>query len=152
MAGLDTSLVNVGLDTIAGRLSASLTSAQWITSGYLLALAATLPLCGWLSRRFGATRTWLVVIGAFTAASALCAAAPTLPVLVGVRLLQGAAAGVLMPTGQSVMARAAGRDALARLTSTPPAEAVSTGRGLDTPFWSCRVTRPTLASFFVFSA
>ncbi len=118
MAGLDTSLVNVGLATIARRLSASLAETQWIASGYLLALAATLPLCGWLTRRFGAGRTWLVAVGVFTMASALCAAAPSLPVLVGARLLQGAAAGVLMPTGQSVMVRAAGRALLSRLTST----------------------------------
>jgi EmrB/QacA subfamily drug resistance transporter len=117
MAGLDTSLVNVGLDTIAHDLSASLIDAQWITSGYLLALAATLPLCGWLTRRFGASRTWLVAIGAFTAASALCAAAPALPILLIARVLQGAAAGVLVPTGQSVMARAAGRATLSRLSS-----------------------------------
>lgn len=118
MAGLDTSLVKVGPATIAHRLSASLADTQWITSGYLLALAATLPLCGWLTRRFGAGRTWLVAIGAFTVASALCAVAPTLPVLIGARLLQGAAAGILMPTGQSVMVRAAGRALLSRLTST----------------------------------
>ena len=118
MAGLDTSLVNVGLDTIAHDLSASLVDAQWITSGYLLALASTLPLCGWLSRRFGATRTWLVAITAFTVASALCASAPSLPVLLIARVLQGAAAGVLVPTGQSVMARAAGRATLSRLSST----------------------------------
>ncbi len=118
MAGLDTSLVNVGLSTVARSLSASLAATQWIASGYLLALAATLPLCGWLSRRFGPGRTWLVAIATFTLASGLCAAAPTLPVLIGARLLQGAAAGVLMPTGQSVMVRAAGRALLSRLTST----------------------------------
>ncbi len=55
MAGLDTSLVNVGLATIAKDLHTALTSVQWITSGYLLALAAALPACPWLQRRLGAS-------------------------------------------------------------------------------------------------
>jgi MFS family permease len=60
MAGLDTSLVNVGLNSIATDLHASLTSVQWITSGYLLALAAALPAVRCLQDRSGASRLWLV--------------------------------------------------------------------------------------------
>ena len=46
MAGLDTSLVNVGLTTIAAKLHGSLPYTQWVSSGYLIALAAALPACG----------------------------------------------------------------------------------------------------------
>lgn len=53
MAGLDTSLVNVGLETIAWDLHGSLSYTRWVGSGYLIALAASLPLCGWLGRRIG---------------------------------------------------------------------------------------------------
>ncbi|MGI8816683.1 MAG: MFS transporter [Pseudonocardia sp.] len=69
MSGLDTSLVNVGLDTIGANLGTSLATAQWITSGYLLALAAALPASGWLSGRWGSGRLWLWSLGGFTAAS-----------------------------------------------------------------------------------
>src|SRR5262245_10065193 len=72
MAGLDTSLVNVGLNTIGSTLGASLPAVQWVNSGYLLALAAALPACGWLSRKLGASRLWLWALAGFTLASVLC--------------------------------------------------------------------------------
>ena len=59
VAGLDGSLISVGLETLGRQLGTSLTSTQWVSSGYLLAMAATLPACGWLSRRLGAGRLWL---------------------------------------------------------------------------------------------
>jgi MFS family permease len=51
MSGLDASVVNVGLDTIARDLSASLADAQWVANAYLLALGVSLPACAWLGRR-----------------------------------------------------------------------------------------------------
>jgi MFS family permease len=76
MAGLDTSLVNVGLETIGRQLHSSLTSVQWVTSGYLLALAGALPVCGWLGRYTGAGRLWLWALVGFTVTSGLCARTP----------------------------------------------------------------------------
>src|SRR5215469_11552174 len=81
MTSLDTSLINVGLDTVSHGLGAGLGSAQWVTSGYLLALGAALPLAGWLGRRLGVGRLWLCSLGTFTIASGLCAAAPNLDAL-----------------------------------------------------------------------
>ena len=108
MAGLDTSLVNVGLDTIVHSLHGSLASAQWVSSGYLIALAAALPLCGWLGRRVGVVRLWLCALAAFTLLSALCAVSNTLPLLILCRVLQGIAGGLLVPSGQAIIGRAAG--------------------------------------------
>jgi MFS family permease len=118
MAGLDTSLVNVGLNTIATDLHASLTSVQWITSGYLLALAAALPAVPWLQDRFGASRLWLVSLLTFTAASVLCAVAPTLAVLILARALQGVSGGLLVPTGQNIVLRAIRPERMGRIMST----------------------------------
>jgi EmrB/QacA subfamily drug resistance transporter len=118
MAGLDTSLVNVGLNTIATDLHASLTSVQWITSGYLLALAAALPAVPWLQDRFGASRLWLVSLVTFTAASVLCAVAPTLAVLIVARVLQGVSGGLLVPTGQNIVLRAIRPERMGRIMST----------------------------------
>ena len=117
MAGLDTSLVNVGLTSIANNLNAALDDAQWVTSGYLLALAAALPVCPWLQRRLGASRLWLASLIAFTAASLLCAIAPNLLVLIVARVVQGAAGGLLLPTGQKIVGSAIGLDRMGRVLS-----------------------------------
>ncbi len=118
MAGLDTSLMTVGLATIAHDLHGSLTSAQWVSSGYLVALAAVLPVCGWLGRRIGAGRLWLIALAAFTVLSGLCALAPSLPALIVARVLQGAAGGLLVPAGQTVLGRAAGPGRMGRVMNT----------------------------------
>jgi len=105
MSMLDTSLVNIGLNTIATDLGATLDSAQWIASGYLLALAVTLPLCGWLGRRFGMDRVWLSALTGFTVTSGLCALAPNIGWLIGLRIAQGLAAGLLVPAGPHRLGR-----------------------------------------------
>ncbi|MFK0248173.1 DHA2 family efflux MFS transporter permease subunit [Amycolatopsis azurea] len=118
MAGIDTSLVNVGLATIAEDLHATLVDAQWATSGYLLALAAALPASAWLQHRLGASRLWLIALVAFMAASLLCAVAPNLPLLIIARAVQGVSGGLLVPTGQSIVARAVSPDRMGRTMAT----------------------------------
>ncbi|BBG01371.1 MULTISPECIES: DHA2 family efflux MFS transporter permease subunit [Pseudonocardia] len=118
MAGLDTSLVNVGLSTIADDLGGSLAGTQWVTSGYLLALAAALPACAWLQRRIGPSRLWMIALVVFTIASVLCAIAPSLPMLIAARVLKGIAGGLLVPTGQNIIVRAVDPDHLGRVMST----------------------------------
>jgi EmrB/QacA subfamily drug resistance transporter len=117
MSGLDTSLVNVGLDTIGGNLHASLASTQWVASGYLLALAGALPASGWLCRRIGSGRLWLWSIGGFTIASGLCALASTVEVLVACRVLQGIAGGLLVSAGITILAEVAGPGRMGRILS-----------------------------------
>ena len=70
MSNLDTSVVNVGLDRIGVSMHSTLGSAQWVASGYLLALAAVMPVTGWLTRRLGAGWLWLGTLAAFTVTSA----------------------------------------------------------------------------------
>lgn len=118
MAGLDTSLVNVGLTTIARTLHGSLSYTQWVSSGYLIALAASLPLCGWLGRRFGPVRLWLFALAAFTVISGLCAASTSLSMLIIGRALQGLTGGLLVPAGQTVVGRAAGPRRMGRVMNT----------------------------------
>ena len=64
MGTLDTSLVNVGLKTIGAELDSSLDAVQWVGSAYLLAMAVSLPLCGWLGRRVGVTHLWIGAVAA----------------------------------------------------------------------------------------
>ena len=117
-SGLDASLANIGLHAIAADLHADLDQVQWVASGYLLALAVSLPACGWLGRKAGVGRLWLAALAGFTAASGLCAAAPTIGMLIGVRVGQGLAAGVLIPAGQTILGQAVGPGRLGRVMST----------------------------------
>lgn len=115
---LDATVVGVGLATIARDLDVGLADAQWIATSYLLALAAALPACGWLGRRIGVGRLWLGALTGFLVASALCAAAPGLGLLVAARVLQGVAAGLLVPAGQTLLGQAVGPERLGRLMAT----------------------------------
>ncbi|WP_037308042.1 DHA2 family efflux MFS transporter permease subunit [Amycolatopsis orientalis] len=108
-------VVNVALGTIAAEFHAPLGTAQWIATGYLLALAAMVPVSGWASRRFGATRLWLGCVGLFALFSGLCAAATSIEALIVFRVLQGAAGGLLVPAGQILFAVAAGPKRLGRM-------------------------------------
>ncbi|GAA4681869.1 DHA2 family efflux MFS transporter permease subunit [Gordonia humi] len=114
-SGLDASIVNVGLDSITSELGSTLSTTQWIVSGYLLALAVSLPLAGWLGRRFGTGRVWLAALAAFTVASVLCAIAPSAASLIAARIAQGLAGGVLIPSGQAILGTAVGPPRLGRV-------------------------------------
>jgi EmrB/QacA subfamily drug resistance transporter len=109
MAQMDSTIVNVSLSSIRESLHATIASAQWIISGYLLALALMLPLNGWLVDRLGAKRLYIWCFSLFTLTSALCGAAQTMDQLIGARLLQGIAGGLLAPLTQMMIARVAGR-------------------------------------------
>ena len=100
---LDSSIVNVAVEPIARELHASLTVVQWTVSGYLLALGAGLAGTAFLARRFGTLPVYRASVVAFTAASALCALAPSAGVLVGARIVQGLVAAPLVPLAMSML-------------------------------------------------
>src|SRR3974390_2121379 len=75
MAILDTAIVNVAIATIARDFRAPLSTVQWVSTGYLLALAAVIPLTGWAVEHFGSRRMWVVSLALFLAGSALSGAA-----------------------------------------------------------------------------
>ena len=77
-------------------------------TGYLLSLAAVIPVTGWAARRFGAKRVYMVSLVLFTAGSALCGLAGSLTSLVVFRVLQGAGGGMIMPVAMMIMAQVAG--------------------------------------------
>ena len=106
MEVLDTTVVNVSLPHIAGSLSASVDEASWALTSYLVANAIILPMTGWLANYFGRKRTLLSAVFGFTAASFLCGLAPTLPMLIFFRIIQGATGGALQPLSQAVMLEA----------------------------------------------
>src|ERR1700730_13998084 len=109
MTQLSTTMVNVSLSSLGAELHASLSAIQWVTSGYLLALALVLPLNGWLVERIGAKALYLWCFSAFTLSSALCGIAWSANSLIAFRILQGRSGGLMAPMAQMMMARAAGK-------------------------------------------
>jgi EmrB/QacA subfamily drug resistance transporter len=109
MSGLDGTMVNVSLDALGSAFHVPLGTIQWVTSGYLLALALSLPLSGWLVDRVGARRIFLGCFAGFIVCSMLSGFATTIQLLILCRLLQGIAGGLLAPMMQMMMARHAGR-------------------------------------------
>jgi EmrB/QacA subfamily drug resistance transporter len=110
MAQMDSTLVNVSLSTIGHALGSPIATAQWIMSGYLLAMALMLPLNGWLVDRVGAKRLYLFAFSTFTLASVLCGAAQGMGELIAARIFQGLVAGVMAPMAQMMIGRVAGKN------------------------------------------
>jgi EmrB/QacA subfamily drug resistance transporter len=112
---LDTTIVNVALDTLSRDLHSSLADIQWVATGYMLALAAVIPVSGWAASRFGAKRLWILSVILFTLGSALSGLAWSTESLIAFRVLQGLGGGMIMPIGQMVLTRAAGPARLGRI-------------------------------------
>jgi MFS transporter, DHA2 family, multidrug resistance protein len=103
MEVLDTTVVSVALPNIAGGLAATNEEATWVLTSYLVANAIVLPASSWFSLRFGRKRFLLICTGLFTAGSFICGIAPSMPVLIIARLMQGAGGGALLPLSQAIL-------------------------------------------------
>jgi EmrB/QacA subfamily drug resistance transporter len=117
MSILDTTIVNVALDTLSRDLHSTIDNIQWVATGYLLSLAAVIPVTGWAARRFGAKRVYLTSLVLFTLGSALCGLASSTTELIVFRVLQGIGGGMILPIGQLMMAEAAGPKRMGRVMS-----------------------------------
>ncbi len=115
MSILDTTIVNVALNTLSKDLHSPLSQVQWVITGYLLALAAVIPVTGWAARRFGAKQVYMVSLVLFTAGSALCGLASSTTSLVVFRVLQGVGGGMIMPVAMMIMAQIAGPQSMGRV-------------------------------------
>src|SRR5437588_3389391 len=115
MSILDTTIVNVALNTLGRDLHNPISQVQWVVTGYLLALAAVIPITGWAARRYGAKRVYLTSLVLFTAGSAACGLAGSLTALILFRVLQGVGGGMIMPVAQLIMAQVAGPRRMGRV-------------------------------------
>jgi MFS transporter, DHA2 family, multidrug resistance protein len=100
---LDTSIVNVALPHLQGSFSASTDEITWVLTSYIVANGIMIPLTGWISSRFGRKRYFLISVGVFVLASALCGAAQSLGQIVTFRVLQGAAGAAMIPSSQAIL-------------------------------------------------
>lgn len=103
MEVLDTSVANVSLPHIAGNLSAGVDESTWVLTSYLVSNAIVLPLTGWFSALFGRKRFFIGCVIIFTLSSLLCGLAPSLPMLVLFRVIQGAGGGGMQPVSQAIL-------------------------------------------------
>lgn len=139
IAFLDTTIVNIAFPDISASFAGSGRDAlSWVLDGYFVVIAALLVPAGGLADRFGHRRIFLLGVGGFTVASLLCALAPSLPLLIGFRVLQGVGAALSLPTSQALV-----------LDSFPP-EKRATGVGLwGAAAAAAAATGPTLGGALV---
>ncbi len=117
MSILDTTIVNVALATLSRDLHSTIAQIQWVVTGYMLALAAVIPVSGWAARRFGPKPVYLVSLVLFVLGSALCGLATSTTELTVFRVIQGLGGGMILPIGQMMMAEAAGPKRMGRVMS-----------------------------------
>ncbi|ASS75851.1 MFS transporter [Tumebacillus algifaecis] len=138
MVAMDGTIVNVALRTISADFEVPTSASSTINVGYLVSLALVLPVAGWLGDRFCTKRMFLLAIGLFTAASALCGFANSLGALTCFRIMQGAAGGLLTPIGMAMLFR-----------TFPPQERVKLSRYLVLPIALAPALGPILGGFLV---
>jgi MFS transporter, DHA2 family, multidrug resistance protein len=103
MAIIDTTIVNVAIETIGGNLGATVDEVAWVATGYILASVVVMPLNGWLTALLGRKRFYAISLALFTVASFLCGTARSIWVLVFYRVIQGIGGGALQPTAQAIL-------------------------------------------------
>jgi EmrB/QacA subfamily drug resistance transporter len=111
---LDGTVIAPAAPHIAADLGVPAVAVNLAITGYVLTLAVLIPISGWLADRFGARRVFGAAIAIFTLASAGCALAVSLPMLVGTRVLQGVGGALMVPVGRLVVLRSTAKSDLVR--------------------------------------
>jgi EmrB/QacA subfamily drug resistance transporter len=114
---LDTAIVNVAVDTIGRDLHTSVSTIQWVITGYLLSFAMVIPLSGWALARFGGRAVWMFSLALFLAGSVACGAAWNIGSLIAFRVVQGIGGGLMVPLLTTLLVQAAGGRQMGRLMS-----------------------------------
>ncbi|HWF83446.1 MAG TPA: DHA2 family efflux MFS transporter permease subunit, partial [Vicinamibacterales bacterium] len=115
MSILDTTVVNVAINTLAARFHTTLPTIQWVATGYTLALATVIPLSGWIADRYGTKRLYMGSIAMFVIGSCLSGLAWSSATIILFRVLQGLGGGMIMPAGMTILTRAAGPQRIGRV-------------------------------------
>jgi EmrB/QacA subfamily drug resistance transporter len=115
MSILDTTVINVAIDRLAIDFNTSLTTIQWVVTGYTLALAAVIPATGWAADRFGTKRIYLWSLALFMLGSILSGLAWSAGSLIAFRVLQGVGGGMIMPAVMTIMTKKAGPQRMGRV-------------------------------------
>ena len=114
---LDTSIVNVAINTIGHDLHTSVSTIQWVITGYLLSFAMVIPLSGWALARFGGRAVWTFSLALFMVGSIACGAAWNIGSLIAFRVVQGVGGGMMTPLITTLLVQAVGTSKIGRLMS-----------------------------------
>ena len=123
MQVLDSTIANVAIPTISGDLGASFSQGTWVITSFGVANAISIPITGWLAKRFGEVKLFLISTALFVLASWLCGISHSLEMLILCRIFQGLAAGPIIPLSQSLL-----------LNNYPPEK-----RGMALAFWAMTI-------------
>ncbi|MGB3254529.1 DHA2 family efflux MFS transporter permease subunit, partial [Buttiauxella gaviniae] len=123
MQVLDSTIANVAIPTIAGNLGSSLSQGTWVITSFGVANAISIPITGWLAKRFGEVKLFMWSTILFVLASWACGVSKSLEMLIFFRVIQGIVAGPLIPLSQSLL-----------LNNYPPAK-----RSIALALWSMTV-------------
>jgi EmrB/QacA subfamily drug resistance transporter len=137
MENLDGTIIATAAPAMARSFGVASSDIGIAITSYLLTMAVLIPLSGWIAHRFGVRRVFLTAIAVFTVASALCAAAPTLPLLIAARVLQGVGAAMMVPVGR-----------LSVLADIPKSDVIRAIAYLTWPALVAPVIAPALGGFF----
>jgi EmrB/QacA subfamily drug resistance transporter len=112
---LNATIVNVAINSLGTSFQVSVSTIQWVSTGYLLALAMAMPLSGWAIERFGGKQTWIFSLALFLFGSILAGAAWNISSLIAFRIIQGASAGLMIPGMLTLLIQGAGQKRLGRM-------------------------------------
>jgi EmrB/QacA subfamily drug resistance transporter len=113
----DTTIVSVALRTLVTQLHVPVSTIQWVTTGYLLALGMVVPVTGWLVDRYGGKTVWIWALTIFFVGSVASSLAWDAPSLIVFRIVQGVGGGLMLPVMQTLIMRAAAGQPLGRVTA-----------------------------------
>ena len=114
---LDATIVNIAVNNLAKVFSTTFSVMQWVVTGYTLALGIAIPFSGWLIKKFDGKKIFMSALGLFLISSLLSGIAWNIQSLIGFRVLQGFASGLLIPTLTTMIVQFAGAKNLGRLMS-----------------------------------
>jgi EmrB/QacA subfamily drug resistance transporter len=113
----DTTIISVALRTLSVQLHAPISTIQWVSTGYLLALGVAIPLAGWAQARFGGKRVWMFALTVFLVGSVLCSLSWSAASLIVFRIVEGLGGGLMLPLFSTIIVQAAAGRALGRTMS-----------------------------------
>lgn len=114
---LDSTMVNVAVNSIRVDLNTTVSAIQWTITGYVLAMGISIPLSSWAGNRFGGKRVYMFCLLLFLAGSVLSSLAWNIESLIVFRVIQGFAAGLLVTIVQTLLVQIAGGKHLGQLIS-----------------------------------
>lgn len=114
---LDSTIINVAVNSLVGIFSTTLAVMQWVVTGYVLAMGVAVPFSGWLAKKIDEKTVFMSSLGLFLLASLLAGVAWSVESLIIFRIIQGFATGILLPTMTTMLAKLAGGENLGKVMS-----------------------------------